>query len=360
MSTDNSTNTKADRYDHGVLKGFASSLLTASGMEPSKSAVIADVLLEGDLLGHDTHGLQLLAPYLSDIKSGAMATHGEPRVISDLPAAIAWDGKRLPGTWLTSKALDLAINRAEIYGTCTVTIAGGHHIACLAAYLLKATEKNMVAIIMTSAPENKSVAPYGGKTGTLTPNPIAAGWPTDDLPVFIDVSTSITTNGMVGRTAKSEEKLSGPWLIDHNGKPTNDPSVMTSEPSGALLPIGGLEYGHKGFALGLLVEALTQGLSGHGRADLVDAWTGEVFLQVLNPVLFGGISQFVRQTSWITEACRNSTSVNQDSPVRIPGQQGIKKRQQQMHHGVALHPSIMPALITWAQEKGVDMPSSIK
>ena len=110
----------------------------------------------------------------------------------------------------------------------------------------------------------------------------------------------------------------------------------------------------------MLVEALTQGLSGHGRADLVDAWTGEVFLQVLNPVLFGGISQFVRQTSWITEACRNSTSINPDSPVRIPGQQGIKKRQQQMHHGVALHPSIMPALITWAQEKGVDMPSPIK
>ncbi len=360
MSTENAINTNADRYDHSILKEFASSLLTASGMEPSKSAVIADVLVEGDLLGHDTHGLQLLAPYLSDIKSGAMATHGEPRVISDLPAAIAWDGKRLPGTWLTSKALDLAINRAETYGTCTVTIAGGHHIACLAAYLLKATEKNMVAIIMSSAPENKSVAPHGGKTGTLTPNPIAAGWPTNDLPVLIDVSTSITTNGMVGRTAKSKEKLTGPWLIDQKGQSTNDPSVMTSEPSGALLPIGGLEYGHKGFALGLLVEALTQGLSGHGRADLVEAWTGEVFLQVLNPVLFGGISHFMRQTSWVTEACLNSTPIDPESPVRMPGQKGIKKRQYQMSHGVTLHSSIMPALITWSHEKGVDIPSPIK
>ena len=184
-------------YAYEGLKKLATSLLNGSGMDGAKSTVIADVLLEGDLLGHDTHGLQLLAPYLSDIKSGAMAVTGEPDVINDLPAAIAWDGKRLPGTWLTSKAMDLAVNRAETYGTCTVTIAGGHHIACLAAYLLKATENNMVAIIMSSAPENKSVAPFGGITGALTPNPIAVGWPTDDEPILIDVSTSITTNGMV-------------------------------------------------------------------------------------------------------------------------------------------------------------------
>jgi LDH2 family malate/lactate/ureidoglycolate dehydrogenase len=68
----------------------------------------------------------------------------------------------------------------------------------------------------------------------------------------------------------------------------------------------------------------------------------------------------VRQASWITEACLNSTPIDPESPVRMPGQQGIKNRQYQMSHGVTLHPSIMPALITWSQEKGVDMPSPIK
>lgn len=345
-------------YTHKALKTFATSLLNCSGMDAAKSIVIADVLLEGDLLGHDTHGLQLLAPYLSDIKSGAMVAKGEPDVIRDLPAAVAWDGKRLPGTWLTSKAMDLAVTRAETYGTCTVTIAGGHHIACLAAYLLKATDKNMVAIIMSSAPENKSVAPFGGITGALTPNPIAVGWPTDDEPVLIDVSTSITTNGMVGRTAQNQEKLKGPWLIDHKGTPTNDPCVITSDRKGALLPMGGLEYGHKGFALGLMVEALTQGLSGHGRADTVSEWTGEVFLQVLNPALFGGIVQFTRQSSWIKEACLNSKPIDPKNPVRMPGQDGIKKRQHQLKHGITLHPSIMPALSQWASNLGVALPMS--
>ena len=346
-------------YAYEGLKKLATSLLNGSGMDGAKSTVIADVLLEGDLLGHDTHGLQLLAPYLSDIKSGAMAVTGEPDVINDLPAAIAWDGKRLPGTWLTSKAMDLAVNRAETYGTCTVTIAGGHHIACLAAYLLKATENNMVAIIMSSAPENKSVAPFGGITGALTPNPIAVGWPTDDEPILIDVSTSITTNGMVGRTTQTQKKLNGPWLIDYKGRPTNDPSVITSDKKGALLPIGGLEYGHKGFALGLMVEALTQGLSGHGRADNVSKWTGEVFLQVLNPALFGGITQFTRQSSWIKEACLKSTPIDPKNPGRMPGQEGLKKRQHQLKHGITLHPSIMPALSQWASSIGVALPSPI-
>ena len=347
------------RYAYEGLKAFAISLLDHSGMDPIKSTIIADVLIEGDLLGHDTHGLHLLAPYLSDIKSGTMATAGEPNVISDLPAAVAWDGKRLPGAWLTSKAMDLAVARAEICGTCTVTIAGGHHIACLAAYLLKATNKNMVAIIMSSAPENKSVAPFGGVTGTLTPNPIAAGWPTDNLPVLIDVSTSITTNGMVARASQAKENLTGPWLIDHNGKPTSDPNVITSDKPGALLPIGGLDYGHKGFALGLMVEALTQGLTGHGRADGVREWTGEVFLQVLNPALFGGISQFTRQSTWIKEACLDSHPIDPKNPVRIPGQEGIKKRQNQLENGIMLHPSIMPALTPWASKLGVILPTPV-
>ena len=346
-------------YAYEGLKKLATSLLNSSGMDLAKSTVIAEVLLEGDLLGHDTHGLQLLAPYLSDIKSGAMAVTGEPDVINDLPAAVAWDGKRLPGTWLTSKAMDLAVNRAKTYGTCTVTIAGGHHIACLAAYLLKATEKNMVAIIMSSAPENKSVAPFGGITGALTPNPIAVGWPTDDAPILIDVSTSITTNGMVSRTAQTQKTLKGPWLIDYKGRPTNDPGVITSDKKGALLPIGGLEYGHKGFALGLMVEALTQGLSGHGRADTVSRWTGEVFLQVLNPALFGGITQFTRQSSWIKEDCLNSKPIDPNNPVRMPGQEGLKRRQHQLKHGITLHSSIMPALSQWASAVGVALPTPI-
>jgi LDH2 family malate/lactate/ureidoglycolate dehydrogenase len=78
---------------------LARNLLERVGLETDKARVVAEVLLEGDLLGHTTHGLHLLAAYLADIEQGGMARSGEPRLLSDCPAAVTWDGRRLPGPW---------------------------------------------------------------------------------------------------------------------------------------------------------------------------------------------------------------------------------------------------------------------
>ena len=347
------------RYSSDALIEYGTRLLEKAGMDSDKSQVVAEILVEGDLLGHNTHGLQLLALYLADIEKGELATSGQPRVIADLPAAVAWDGMRLPGTWLTAKAVDLACERAQTHGTCTVTIGRGHHIACLAAYLKRATDRGLMVLLTTSAAECQTVAPHGGRRGVITPNPIAAGWPTDGDPVMLDVSMSITTNGMVGRLAAEDRKLPGKWLIDAEGIPTDDPSVVSSDPPGALLPMGGTEYGHKGYAMGLLVEAMTMGLSGHGRADPIEGWTGEVFVQVLNPALFGGSKNFLRQTTWLADACRANPPRQGVERVRMPGEAGLRKRRKQLAEGVELHSSIIPALANWSEKLGVIAPEPL-
>ncbi len=344
------------RYSAEALTEFATALLDNAGMEHDKSQVVAQILVEGDLLGHDTHGLQLLAQYLTDIEKGELATSGQPRVVADLPAALAWDGNRLPGTWLTAKAVDLACERAQTHGTCTITISRGHHIACLAAYLKRATDKGMMLLIVASAQELQTVAPHGGRAAVLTPNPIAAGWPTNGDPVMLDVSMSITTNGMVARLNAEGGRLPGKWLIDANGNATDDPSVMTQRPPGALLPVGGIEYGHKGYAMCLLVEALTMGLSGHGRAEPIEGWTNEAFVQVLNPELFGGRSAFLRQMTWLADACRNTQPRPGVERVRLPGETGLRRREQQLRDGVELRSSILPTLEPWASKLAVKLP----
>lgn len=346
----------ASRYSAEALTDFAAALLDKAGMEADKSKVVAGILVEGDLLGYTTHGLQLLAPYLEDIEKGELSTRGQPRVIADLPAAVAWDGVRLPGTWLTATAVDLACERARAHGTCTVTVARAHHTACLAAYLKRATDRGLMVLVTCSAQENQAVAPHGGRAGVITPNPIAAGWPTNGDPVMIDVSMSITTNGMVGRLAREGGRLPGKWLIDADGNPTDDPLAMTREPSGALLPIGGIEYGHKGYALGLLVEAMTMGLGGHGRAEPIEGWTNEVFVQVLNPALFGGRNAFLRQMSWLADACRATPPRSGIEGVRLPGESGLRRRREQLRDGIELYPSIMPDLAGWSRKLAVDLP----
>lgn len=344
------------RYPVTALVEFATALLDRVGLESAKARDVAEVLVEADLLGHTTHGLALLAPYLADLEKGAMAQAGEPAVIADFPAALTWDGRRLPGPWLVRRAIAIASERARRLGTCTVAIRRSHHIACLAAYLRPVAEQGLMAILTCSDPTVRSVAPHGGRREVMTPNPLAAAWPTDGEPVILDVSMSITTNALTKRLATENRRFPGAWALDADGNPTDDPRVLFAQPAGTLLPAGGADHGHKGYALGLLVEALTCGLAGHGRADPAEGWTAHVMLQVLDPRLFGGREDFIRQTSHLAAQCRATPPRPGFARVRLPGEAGLRRRAEQLAHGVELYPSILPALQAWAERLGVPPP----
>jgi L-lactate dehydrogenase len=319
----------------------------------------AEVLTEGDLLGHSTHGLALLPGYLNEVKHGGMTKGGGVRVISDYPAAVTWDGMRLPGPWLATRAIETAMDRAKTCGTAAVVIRRSHHIACLAAYLRVPAEKGMMVILASSDPNVAGVAPYGGRRGVISPNPIAAGWPTEKGPVMIDVSQSVTALGVVKRAQSEGRKLPGKWLLDSDGVPSDDPGVVFADPPGTILPTGGVDHGHKGYSLGLLVEALTGGLAGHGRADPSEGWAAEVYVQAFDTALFAGRDAFLRQSSWVADACRASAPRKGADPVRLPGESGLLRRELQLRNGIELHGSIMPAITPWARELGVAPPDPI-
>src|SRR2546421_2185796 len=158
------------RYAADDLRSFARTLAERTGCRADIARDLAEVLVDADLLGHTTHGLALLAPYLNELAHGRMAKDGEPTVISRRAAAEIWDGNRLPGPWLVLRALDAATRMAHSAGTGTVVIRRSHHIACLAAYLKRATDMGLVAIIECSDPTVAAVAPHGGMTPFITPN----------------------------------------------------------------------------------------------------------------------------------------------------------------------------------------------
>jgi L-lactate dehydrogenase len=140
---------------------------------------------------------------------------------------------------------------------------------------------------------------------------------------------------------------------------SDDPALIFDDPPGSILPLGGIDSGHKGFALGLLVEAFTSGLGGHGRADGTDDWGASVFVQVQDTNGFCGADAFKREFSWLADACRKSTPVSQDAPVRVPGEAGLARRRQALTEGVQLFPGIMKSLCGWADKLGVAPPSSL-
>jgi L-lactate dehydrogenase len=344
------------RHGAAQLVEFAFTLLVRAGLDADKARATAEILVEGDLLGHTTHGLALLAPYLDDADKGKMIRTGEPAVIADFPSALTWDGRRLPGPWLVRRGLDVAVERARRQGTCAVSIRRGHHIACLAAYLKPVADQGFMVMLTCSDPTGAGVAPHGGRAQLLTPDPIAAAWPTAGEPVILDVSTSITTNALTKRLAVEGRKFPGLWAVDATGAPTDDPARVLAQPPGAVLPMGGLDHGHKGFALALLVEALTGGLAGHGRADPPEGWTANVFLQVIDPRSFGGGDAFVRQTEHVAAACRAAPPRAGFERVRLPGEAGLRRRAEQLERGIELYPTVLQALEPWAERLGVPMP----
>jgi L-lactate dehydrogenase len=339
------------------LVAFAKSLLAHAGVAPPVASDLAEVLVEGDLLGHDTHGLWLLAPYLAEIENGAMARDGTYVVVTDRPATALWDGQRLPGPWLVRRAIDNATQKAQLCGIGSVVIRRSHHIACLASYLEPVTRQGLAMLLTCSDPSTASVAPFGGTQPWVTPDPIAFGFPTQGEPVLIDISASITTNGMSSRLARAGQRFAAPWLMDAQGRATDDPAVLNGTPPGTILPLGGLEYGHKGYGLALIVEALTGGLAGFGRADDKPGWGATVFVQVFDPDAFGGRDALLRQT----EHLRAGAHANAPRPgvqrVRLPGERGLARKRQQLEHGVTLHPEILPALAPWAEKLDVPMPA---
>jgi L-lactate dehydrogenase len=114
-----------------------------------------------------------------------------------------------------------------------------------------------MVIIASCGPGVRSVAPHGGTTGTLHPNPFAIGIPASPVPILVDMSMGITANSNYRRAFDEGKRMPGEWVLSADGTPTDDPAVLFDETNpGVAMGIGGQDHGHKGFGLGLMVEAL--------------------------------------------------------------------------------------------------------
>ena len=344
------------RYTADSLINCAKSLCLHSGMSDECAHDVATVLLEGDLLGHDTHGLILLKPYLDAIKRGDMLGHGDFEELSARPAVANWDGKFLPGPYLTLRAIETATKMAKQYGTGNIVIRRSSHIGALAAYLEKPARLGFLVQIVCSDPSVAHVAPFGGTQPLFTPNPMAWGIPTSNDPIMIDISASTTTVGMSARLHQSGKTGEHDWWLDSAGKPCNNPSVIFQNPPGSLLPLGGLNAGHKGFGLALFVEALTSGLTGSGRADAVDIWGANVSVQVTDIEAFGKTKSFHRQMDHLVEQCVTNKRASPENPVRVPGQRGLAYKREQLEKGVLLNEAIVPSLQEMITQSGAESP----
>ncbi|MEZ5797622.1 MAG: Ldh family oxidoreductase [Paracoccaceae bacterium] len=340
-----------------TLRVFAAALLQAHGLAPHLAEATAEILVMGDMIGHDTHGVGLIPWYLDELAAGRMARDGEPEVTSDRGACFVWNGRQLPGAYLLRQALDLACDRAAQHGVVTAAIHSAHHTCALAAFLARATDRGLIAQISVSNPAAARVAPFGGTRALLTPNPLAAGFPTSGDPILIDVSASITTTTMTQTLAAQGGRFPEPWLLTATGQPSDDPRELT-ERGGTLMALGGALKGHKGYGLALMVDLMGQGLSGRGRANVpAGPLAQSAFLQVIDPAAFAGLDAFTEQSDHIAAACRANPPADPARPVRVPGDQAAARRRKAMAEGVPLADALWSRLSALAASAGLSLPA---
>ncbi len=352
----------SERVDHARLLEFVVALFAASGLPREMAEVVGRGFVEAELLGFRSHGVVRVANNLNWIRQGETRTSGAPAVLAERPAVANWDAQGLPGHWAMHLALAHAIPRARELGAFTMTLRRCQHLACLAATLMPAIEARMIVLLMVSSPDEAFVSPFGGSQRLFSNNPIAltapgAGYPEDSpWPILFDVSMAITAGGQVARAARQGRRLPEPAIKTRTGEPTDDPGELAR--GGSVMPVGGTGHGHKGHALTLMTEVLSQALAGYGRSQKrAESELNSVYLQVLDPSAFTDPANYGREIAHLVRMVEEAPPDEPDRPVRMPGRRAWSTRAQQMASGVALEPGILEGLAPFAEAAGLQLPA---
>lgn len=252
----------------GDARAFLDALFAAAGAPDPAVRAVVDHLVDASLVGLHSHGVLRAPDYLDFVASGVVDPAASPAVERDDGATVVLDAARCFGQVAGAAACDAARARVGERGSAVVTVRRAGHLGRIGAYAERLARDGLVALAFCSVPPRyHNVAWFGTRTGRLGTNPIAYAFPVAGTdPVVADFSTSAVPEGKVRFWRNQGVPAPAGVLRDAGGAPTTDPGVLYGEPAGTIQPLGG-DQGHKGSALGLLVEAMGTLLAGERPDD---------------------------------------------------------------------------------------------
>ena len=337
------------RIDSQTLHAMMLDIFRGLGVPQPECAIVAESLLEASLAGYDSHGIMRVSMYTDDIRKGAMVPNARLEIVQQTPASVHLDAHFGLGPVAATEAVRLAAAKAEHAGVGCVGVANASDIGRLGGYVRKPAESGLVALMMVNdAGGGPWVAPWGSTQPFLSTNPIAAAIPwRDELPIVIDISTSVVAGGKLKMLANRDQNPPEGWLVDRQGDITTDlASFFTVPKQGALLPLGGLVAGHKGFALSLLVDILAGALGGSGCSSGEESELNRngVFVLVIDPDKFVSRTQFNQGVEQLLDKIKNAERSPHVDEILIPGERAHRERQQRLEEGIPVDGPTLDAL----------------
>ncbi|HSW35335.1 MAG TPA: Ldh family oxidoreductase [Candidatus Limnocylindrales bacterium] len=259
---------KAVWINFETMENFMVDVFKGMGVPEDEAKICADVLIESDKRGIDSHGIgRLKTIYYDRLKDGIQFAKTEFEVVKEGPTTAVVDGHHGMGMVIAQKSMGMAIEKAKKYGMGMVAVKNSTHYGIAGYYVMMAAKAGMIGITGTNA--RPSIAPTFGIENMLGTNPITFGLPTDeDFPFVLDCATSVSQRGKIEVYARENKKMPEGWVIDREGNSCTDANqalIDLTKGTAALTPLGGIGEetgGYKGYGYATVVEILSAALQG--------------------------------------------------------------------------------------------------
>ena len=339
------------------LGQFCAALFMTEGVPEDEARITADVLVEANLAGMDSHGVSRVAAYMERLRQGGNRRVARVDVLADFPAGATWDANGSLGQGVAYRAMRAAMDKARNVGVGFVAIRRNNHTGANAYYVRMAAEEGLIGLAAGNGPP--MMAPWGSASPFFSTNPLSFGVPAgEERPIIIDMATSVSARGKIILAAKNGMEIPLGWAVDEQGNDTQAPEAALK---GVLLPFGG----HKGYAVAVMVEVLAGLLSGagygptmneHYRRHDVPVNSGNLFAAV-DVSRFVPLGEFRRGVDGMIQGIHSGRVRPGFEEILLPGEREARTREERLRGGIPLSGAVCRELKEEGRRCGVTAPA---
>ncbi len=352
-----------------LMNDFMVDAFKGYGVPEEDAKICADVLLESDRRGIESHGCNRFKPiYIDRIVKGTLLPKTEIEIVKETPTTVVMDAHDGMGMVASHKMMEMLIDKAKKYGMAGGAIRNSTHYGIAGYWATMASKEGMVGITGTNA--RPSIAPTFGVENMMGTNPLTFALPTDEeFPFCLDCATSIVQRGRIEYYARDGKDTPAGMVISENGEALTDSKQILDDlvkGTAALAPLGGIGEemaGYKGYGYAAVVEILSAALSG---GQFMKALTGVDeagkpqmyhlghFFFVVDPEVFMGRETFKKIAGDICRELRASKKAPGESRIYTAGEKEYEVWKFRKDKGVPVGEAVQKDIITVRDELKLD------
>jgi len=337
------------------LTRTSSDIFSAAGMRQDEARIVAELLVEANCAGHDSHGVIRIPQYLGQIAAGDIVPDAEVETVRETAVLAVLDAHWGFGQVAMSRGVEIGLEKARAAGMAAIAVHQANHVGRLGSYVEDIARQNIVAQLFVNGAPTCRMAPWGGREARHGTNPVAIGFPSRaGEPVVLDMTTSAVAEGKVRVKRNRGEPVPDGWLIDAEGKPTNDPNTLYGDPPGTILPLGG-SLGHKGYGLNVAVELLSGALGGAGCLGKERQFRNGALLILLDVEQLVGLDAYFAEADDYIAFVKSAARAPGFDAILMPGEIELAMKKQRMAEGVFVEDETWGQILKSAAKVGAEI-----